>query len=165
MAYLAAGLIGVGAGLAVLEWLQLRPPELEQKGNGNGNGKGAGAGAGAGTRNLNEQRCRAIFERLVAPHAVLHNVRPAWLRNPETGRNLELDMLCPDWPSGPVACEYNGSQHYHESELHRAGSDDFRRQQRRDRLKQRLCVRHGVRLIVVPFWERHRLEAFLRERL
>lgn len=103
-----------------------------------------------------------IFERLVAPHPVQHNVRPNWLRNPETGRNLELDMFCPDLR---LACEYNGSQHYHESELHRAGSDDFRRQQRRDRLKQRLCERHGVRLIVVPFTQRHRLEAFLRERI
>ena len=94
--------------------------------------------------------------------AVQRNVRPRWLRNPETGRNLELDMYCPDLR---LACEYNGSQHYHESELHRPGSDDFRRQQRRDRLKKRLCERHGVRLIVVPFTQRHRLEAFLREHI
>lgn len=147
MAHLAAGLIGIGAGLAALAWL--RPQEVPKKGT-------------CGVGNRNEQRCRAIFERLVAPHAVQRNVRPNWLRNPETGRTLELDMFCPDLR---LACEYNGSQHYHESELHRAGSDDFRRQQRRDRLKQRLCERHGVRLIVVPYTQRHRLEAFLRERI
>lgn len=147
-AHLAAGLIGVGAGLAALAWL--RPEqEVPKKGT-------------CGVGNRNEQRCRAIFERLCAPHAVQRNVRPRWLRNPETGRNLELDMYCPDLR---LACEYNGSQHYHESELHRPGSDDFRRQQRRDRLKKRLCERHGVRLIVVPFTQRHRLEAFLREHI
>ncbi len=109
----------------------------------------------------NEAKCRYFVEKLLAPHPVA-KVRPAWLRNPTTGRALEIDMFCADHPDGPVGVEYNGSLHYVLTELHR-DERAFREQKRRDALKRRLCARHHVKLVVVPFTQRHRMEAFLRE--
>ena len=109
----------------------------------------------------NEAKCRYFVEKLLAPHPIA-KVRPAWLRNPTTGRAMEIDMFCVDHPDGPVGVEYNGSHHYSLSELHR-DERAFREQKRRDALKRRLCARHGVKLVVVPFTQRHRMEAFLRE--
>lgn len=108
----------------------------------------------------NEQKCREILERLVAPHAV-HKVRPDWLRNPKTGRCMELDMYIPDLQ---LAVEYNGSQHYVHTELHR-DEHALYRQRQRDRDKRRLCAQRGVTLIEVPFTARFRMEEFLRAEL
>lgn len=110
-----------------------------------------------------EERCREIVTRLLRPYRV-EKVRPTWLRNPRTGRCLELDMFCPDYPSGPVAVEYNGCQHYVLTELHRHRSD-LTAQKARDRVKRQLCRQHGVRLIVVPYTKRFEMEAYLRQEL
>ena len=75
------------------------------------------------------------------------NVRPNILRNPETGRNLELDFF---FEERKVAIEYDGRQHHeYVPYFHRRGIVDFEAQQRRDRLKDALCHRHGIKLVRV----------------
>lgn len=37
------------------------------------------------------------------------SIRPSWLKNPRTGRNLEIDIY---FKSSKIAVEYNGIQHY-----------------------------------------------------
>jgi len=40
---------------------------------------------------------------------VIENYRPNWLRNPKTGRNLEIDLYLPKFKIG---IEYQGAQHF-----------------------------------------------------
>lgn len=66
----------------------------------------------------------------------------------ESGREkhaLELDFYLPDFQ---VGIEYNGQQHYHEL----AFFGPLEQYQRRDREKQQLCDRNGIKLITVPYW-------------
>ena len=63
---------------------------------------------------FHEERCRAIFERLlnqkrVGEHLLFKKVRPSWLINHETGFCLELDGYCKQLK---LAFEYDGIQHH-----------------------------------------------------
>lgn len=96
--------------------------------------------------------------------------RPPWMRSPETGRCLELDLLNEEIG---VAIEYNGYQHYvFPNKWHpqtEEGVAAFLRGVRNDELKPMLCNKEGVYLIVVPYSahdmdERaeEQIEAFIR---
>jgi len=101
------------------------------------------------SRNKNEEHCREIVERLT--NRTFKSVRPSFLRNPETNRNLELDMYCEELK---VAFEYNGVQHYHfipGGFFHPNGEQDFLKQQKRDRFKARKCKEHGITLFTIPY--------------
>jgi hypothetical protein len=54
-----------------------------------------------------QHRCHIILEILTGRQFM--SVRPYWLKNPETGRNLELDCYNEEYR---LALEYNGVQHY-----------------------------------------------------
>ena len=72
---------------------------------------------------------------------------PDFIRNPETGRNLELDYYI---ESKRIAFECNGIQHYEFTPFyHRNGEQDFERQLRHDELKRRACDSEGVTLITI----------------
>ena len=77
-------------------------------------------------------------------------VRPNWLKNVLTGRNLEIDMFCEELKLG---LEYHGIQHikflphFHKTE------DKFKDQLLRDQLKVRLCKEHGIKLIIIYHYE------------
>ena len=67
---------------------------------------------------FHEERCRAIFERLLnqkrvgerqLPRLRLKKVRPSWLKNHETGFCLELHGYCKELK---LAFEYDGIQHH-----------------------------------------------------
>lgn len=74
-------------------------------------------------------------------------VRPDWLKNPETGRNLELDFYN---EALKLAVEFNGIQHYaFTAKFHSQDRDAFHLQMHRDRLKAKLCAKHGVHLVIV----------------
>ena len=76
--------------------------------------------------------------------------RPDFLRNPVTGENLEIDVYNDDLRIG---VEFNGKQHYQfSSHFHRQSNDRFQNQQYRDLIKQQLCDKEGIRLIIVPYW-------------
>lgn len=98
-----------------------------------------------------ERICCETMEKIYG--VPFRKIRPNWLKNTETGRNLELDCYNEDLQ---LAVEYNGKQHYEYDErngkstsFHRV-EKDFINQVRRDNYKAELCARNGVYLIVVP---------------
>ena len=76
-------------------------------------------------------------------------IRPDFLKDPKTKRNLEIDLYN---DSLKLGIEYNGIQHYEYTPRFHKGYIDFRKQQERDILKKRLCKENGVILIVVPYY-------------
>ena len=80
---------------------------------------------------------------------VMRNVRPDFLRNPKTGKNLELDCYNEEYA---IAAEYNGIQHYKYPSAFHSSEQQFYDQVRRDKLKKRLCDESGVYLIPIPYW-------------
>ena len=74
-------------------------------------------------------------------------IRPEFLRNPETGRCLELDAFNEELG---LALEVNGIQHRaYVPFLHGNNPDNFDMQRRRDRWKRQRCREMGVTLIEV----------------
>lgn len=79
-------------------------------------------------------------------------IRPEWLKNPKTKRNLELDM----WnPKHRIALEYQGSQHYLFPNTFHGTYNTFEDQVNRDALKVKLCKINKVTLLVVPYTVPH----------
>jgi hypothetical protein len=93
---------------------------------------------------ISEKLTCMVFEEFLG-RAVQVNIRPDFLKNPETGRNLELDMFDPETK---IAIEYNGSQHYEDNTKF---NNNFKEQQYRDSLKKKLCQDIGIILIIVPY--------------
>jgi len=89
--------------------------------------------------------------------------RPAFLRNPATNRCLELDSWCETLKLG---CEFQGIQHsQYPNPVHTTRSQ-FEAQAKRDALKQRLCSKQGVCLVLVPHTvTRQEMSAHLESRL
>jgi hypothetical protein len=93
-----------------------------------------------------EAECRRVLERIYSvPFPTVH---PEWLRNPESGRKLEIDCYAeiPARRLGlgfegnvEIGCEYNGE--HHDSE-YMQWNDEFKRQ---------VCEAKGVHLITVPY--------------
>lgn len=81
-----------------------------------------------------EQLCRELAKKWFPNKNVLYNYRPIWLKNPKTGRNLELDIFYPDLK---LAIEFNGSQH------------NFLLQRRKDYIKKFQCKKIGILLLSV----------------
>lgn len=101
--------------------------------------------------NIYEEKCREVFERIFGAKFPTTRKVP-WLKNPETGRPLELDGYNPDIRTKigrGLAFEYDGPQHAAPSpELHGImAHSEFSKQFRRDMHKNRLCKKHGVLLI------------------
>jgi len=80
---------------------------------------------------------------------IKRNVRPDFLKNPETGKNLEIDCFCEEYS---LAVEYNGVQHYKYPSVFHKNEREFYNQVYRDRLKRKLCDKHGIYLISIPYW-------------
>ena len=90
-------------------------------------------------------------------------VRPKFLKNPETGRNLELDCYNAELK---VAVEYNGTQHYEWPNFLNQTKAVWKAQIRRDILKRELCDKESIYLITVPDTVRlHDIEDFIRNKL
>lgn len=102
--------------------------------------------------NKHEERCREIFQDIY--HKSFKSVRPNWLKNPVTGRNLELDGFCPDirTPKGMgLAFEYDGQQHSkYNKHFHRSGPNEFKYQVKKDQYKDVRCEQEGVMLVRIP---------------
>ncbi len=88
------------------------------------------------------------------------STRPNFLKNPETGRNLELDGYNEELK---LAFEYDGEQHY-EPKFNMTQEDLIKRQEL-DRLKNRLCKENNITLIRIPYWENKNLEEFIKSEL
>jgi hypothetical protein len=75
-------------------------------------------------------------------------VRPDFLKNPVTGKNLEIDCFCQELNLG---IEYNGKQHYEYTPKFHNNKQDFYSQKYRDYIKDILCEKNGINLIKVPW--------------
>lgn len=94
-----------------------------------------------------EKECMEAAYRIFG--VKFHTVRPDWLKNPLTGRNMELDIYNEQYK---LAIEYNGIQHYKYTPFyHRNGIKDFEAQKARDITKKKLCEENGVYLITIPY--------------
>lgn len=94
-----------------------------------------------------EQICRDTMQKIYG--VPFKNCRPSWLKNPETGRNLELDCYNIELK---IAVEFSGIGHYCFGGPNSMQTyDNFRKQVKRDELKKKLCEENGVHLIVVPY--------------
>lgn len=118
--------------------------------------------------NKHEERCRQIFQTIYRQK--FKSVRPKWLENPVTGRNLELDGYCPDiyTPIGKgLAFEYDGEQHAkYNKHFHRAGKDEFLYQVKKDSWKNLRCKQKRVMLVRIPhFVAYHDLERYIKMKL
>ena len=102
---------------------------------------------------FHEERCRAIFERLlnqkrVGEHLKFKKVRPSWLINHKTGFCLELDGYCKQLK---LVFEYDRIQHYVYPNPFHKSKEEFNRQRQRDEMKDRKCKRHGTTLIRIKY--------------
>jgi len=107
------------------------------------------------TSKLQEQtkeRLRQLFSDLMFEE----NYRPDWLRNPETGYNLELDFWIPDLSAG---IEVQGIQHQQYTPFFHRTEANFQAQLERDALKRQLCEQRGV--CVYDVYEPGDIEMFL----
>ena len=96
----------------------------------------------------NEQECREILEGLLFTE--LPRKRPKFMKG------LELDGYSEDLK---FAFEYNGEQHYkHVKHFHRTPKKQLKHQQERDKLKQELCLEHGIELLIIPYWVKNKRE-------
>ena len=89
--------------------------------------------------------CRVMSELYGVPFTT---IRPDFLRNPETGRNLELDCYNEQLK---IAVEYHGKQHYVHPNFTGQTKEQFDKQRSRDQLKLDLCDHHGVYVVTVPY--------------
>lgn len=79
-----------------------------------------------------ELRLKVLLDKVLPTEEYMDNYRPDWLKNPETGYNLELDRF---YPNLKIGIEFNGPQH-------RKKNNEA--QWNRDRTKKHLCAKHGV---------------------
>lgn len=118
--------------------------------------------------NRHEEKCREIFSRLFQNS--FKSVRPQWLKNPATNKNLELDGFCPHirTPLGKgLAFEYDGEQHSkYNKHFHRNGPKDFLYQIKKDEWKTMRCKEEGILLIRIPHFVAYEdLESYIIDKL
>ena len=80
----------------------------------------------------------------------IHGLRPHWLKNPETGHNLEIDIWIPELQAG---WEINGVQHGRPTKGLQKDFAAFTKQQRHDRYKAEACIGHGVALYSLTIFD------------
>jgi hypothetical protein len=108
-----------------------------------------------------EYQCRNWFENRF--QKLFPKTKPEWLLN-ATGHKLELDGYCEELK---IAFEHNGEQHYKPYQFSNSQTKEemmkkFMNQQQRDIVKLKLCQQFGVRLIVIPYYEKN-VETFLEK--
>lgn len=124
-----------------------------------------------GVGQKNEQRCRAIFEKIYGKP--FPSVRPKWLKNPATKRNLEFDMYCHKleftnnrgaFKRARIAGEYNGQQHYKMTQFH-GSKKELLYQMKRDAYKTKKAKELGITVIPIPYWAKSDLEGYIIRKL
>lgn len=115
--------------------------------------------------NKHEEECRRIFQSIFK--VKFKSVRPKWLKNPVTNKNLELDGFNPDikTPLGNgLAFEYDGKQHSsYVPHFHKNGVKEFEYQVAKDSWKDKKCEENNILLIRIPhFVAFHDLDRYIR---
>ena len=123
-----------------------------------------GSGCPHCCKSRSEKLTREIFERIMGCN--FPSIRPEFLKNPETGCNLELDGYN---ESLKLAFEYNGIQHYQFEKHFHETEDDFKKQREHDEFKYKRCIEMGITLISVPYkfncYKPEELEIFIKDQL
>lgn len=91
-----------------------------------------------------EEIMREYLSLLIDSTDFEDNARPGFLVNPLTNERMELDRYYP----GVVGFEFHGPQHFHTTDRFPSATA-LAMQQARDLMKEALCARHGVRLVVI----------------
>jgi len=92
-----------------------------------------------------------------------YTTRPNFLKNPSTGKNLELDCYNHELS---FAIEYNGRQHYEFPNGFHSTEAQFIKQVERDRFKRNACDNNGIYLLSIPWTVPHAdIEQYIRDRL
>jgi|APGre2960657423_1045063.scaffolds.fasta_scaffold189434_1 hypothetical protein len=90
-------------------------------------------------------------------------IRPEFLKNESSGRNLEIDLFNKDIG---LAVEIQGIQHYKFTPRFHLTPHQFSEQQQRDQKKALKCRQYGIKLIEVPYNIKERdLYQFLIQKL
>lgn len=104
-----------------------------------------------------EPEVRKIFEKLF--NAPFPKKRPKFLKNPKTGRSLELDGYNAELK---IAFEYNGAQHAQKHPFYHKDEKDYEEGLERDMLKRSRCKEQKIILVSIPHWvPYHELEEFI----
>jgi hypothetical protein len=82
-----------------------------------------------------------------------YKIRPDFLKNEQSGRNLEIDLFNKDLG---LAVEIQGIQHYKFSPRFHLTPKHFEEQQQRDQQKALKCRQYGIKLIEVPYHVKER---------
>lgn len=116
---------------------------------------------GNGKETPGEIICRQVLEKFY--QQPFPRARPDFLKNPETGYNLELDGYNENLG---IAFEYNGIQHYTYPNRYNKNETEFIQQLRRDQFKKEVCDKMGIYLIIIPYHVAHnQIENYIFERL
>lgn len=93
------------------------------------------------SKGRSEKLVKNIFEIIFQQDFV--TIRPEFLGG------LELDGYCENLG---LAFEYNGIQHYeYVPHFHKYNISNFHKQQEYDKLKQQICKKHNITLIIIPY--------------
>lgn len=95
-----------------------------------------------------EQMCREIFEKRF--NKKFPKCKPAWLLSDKYGR-LELDGFCEEMK---LAFEYQGIQHYEFVKFFHKDEAGLKYRKDNDEQKIKLCITAGIRVILIPYWEK-----------
>ena len=93
---------------------------------------------------ISERICRAYFSQLFSKP--FPKSYPNWLNN-SAGNQMELDGYC---KSLKIAFEHQGEQHYTTKPIFVSSKSELIDIKNRDKEKENLCNKNGVRLIVIP---------------
>ena len=108
-----------------------------------------------------EDECKRILEKQY--NKKFTKIRPEFLKNPKSGRNLELDMYNNDLK---LALEYQGAQHRVYTPYFHKSYEDFLSQVERDTYKKKKCEEEGIKLICVPDTVKYKdLETYIKSKL
>lgn len=100
-------------------------------------------------QSIGEHACLVALQRIFNTNGQVQVRNMPELRNPKTGRILELDIY---FPEHKVACEYHGKQHYmYVPFFHKNGPQDLEYQRWKDTFKVNQCDKMGIFLITVPY--------------
>jgi hypothetical protein len=92
-----------------------------------------------------EERCRSILTHIFKKP--FPTKRPRFLRNPNTGRNLELDCYSEPLKLG---VEIQSLLHQKYIPYYHKTFANYLKYKERDALKKQMCIRSGVTLICIP---------------
>jgi hypothetical protein len=95
-----------------------------------------------------EYRIRRLMENFFG--VPFDKIRPSFLKNEKTGRNLELDMYNKNLN---IAIEVQGQQHLEYLPHFHKDEQQFKDQKYRDHIKYVKCKENCVKLIIIYYYE------------